>query len=182
MCRLMRTAALLWLLAGSLLSPAVFAQSRSEREVKVAFVYNLTKYVEWPHEANELVVGYVGDDPTMGKTLHDMLSGKISENRTIRVVLFPSEDALSRCDLLYVGYQSAKKIRPVLERVSKAGTLTVGDAGVFARAGGMIGLVTVHEHVQIEVNLEAAQASRLKISSRLLGLSSVIRVTPEARD
>jgi len=179
---LMRTAALLWLLVGSLLSPAVPAQSRSDREVKVAFVFNLTKYVEWPHPGGELVVGFLGDDPAMGQLLSRMLNGKISENRPIRVVLSPSDEALARCDLLYIGYASPKKIRAVLEKTRKASILTVGDAEVFARAGGMIGLVTAHEHVQIEVNLEAAQASKLKVSSRLLSLASVVRAAPEARD
>jgi hypothetical protein len=178
----MRTTALVWLLVGSLASPAVSAQSHSEQEVKAAFVFNLTKYVEWPNSGGELVIGFLGDDMPMGQLLHKMLSGKISENRKIRVVLSPSDEALSRCDLLYIGEESPKKIRAILDKTHHAGMLTVGEAAVFTRAGGMIGLVTAHEHVQIEVNLEAAEAAKLKVSSRLLSLSSVVRIAPEAKD
>src|SRR5215467_3977322 len=80
------------LLTAALLAPVLNAQLRDERSVKVAYVFNLTKYVEWPHAGDQLVVGFVGDGP-MGEALEKMLAGRSSDSRPIRVVLSPEEIA-----------------------------------------------------------------------------------------
>jgi hypothetical protein len=164
-----------------LLATPSLAQVRDERAVKVAFVFNLTKYVEWPRATNELVIGFVGD-ATMGETLEKMLAGKTSESRTIHVLLFPSDEQLEQCNVVYIADSSPKEILVALNKVRTKNILTVGDSDAFTREGGMVGLVTVGEQIQIQVNLQAALDSRLKISSRLLNLSTIVRTTPGARN
>jgi len=99
----------LWvLLTASLLGPFMNAQDLDERAIRVAYVFNLTKYVEWPRAGNQLVVCFVGDGP-MGEALEKMLAGKTSDSRLIRVVLSPNEESLDQCDVIYVAFSSSKK-------------------------------------------------------------------------
>jgi hypothetical protein len=154
-------------------------QAHDERAIRVAYVFNLTKYVEWPHAGGQLVVGFAGDGP-MGEALEKMLSGKASESRVIRVITADSDEALSRCDVLYVAYSTPKQIRATLDRVRGKSVLTVGDSEPFAKDGGMIGLVRSGEQVQIQVNLEAVQQGHLKISSRVLALATIVHSAAEA--
>jgi len=159
---------------------AAFSQERDERAVKAAFVYNLTKYVEWPQASAEMRIGYVGERVT-GETLKKMLDGKSSGPRLIRVVVGPSEKELEQCQIVYVAEHSTKNIRAVLEHVHGKSVLTVGDSELFVREGGIIGLVTVGEQVQIRVSLEGAQQAQLKISSRLLNIATLIPPSTEAK-
>ncbi len=163
---------LLLLLSG----PAALAQSQNEYAVRAAFVLNLAKYVEWPHASPVLTIGFIGEGP-MGETLKQMLTGKSSDSRRIEVVLYPSDEALERCNIIYITHSSSKKNRAALERVGSRSILTVGESDSFTREGGMVGLVRVGEQVQIQINLDAAQAARLRVSSRLLNLSCVVRIT-----
>lgn len=149
----------------------------NERAVKVAFVFNLTKYVEWPQRNSELIVGVVGEGP-MVEALETQLAGKSSESRPIRVVEFPSDAQLERCHILYVAYSTPKKARAAVERVRNKSILTVGDSDSFAHDGGMVGLVTAEDHIQIQVNLKAAEEAHLKISSRVLGLATIVETKP----
>jgi hypothetical protein len=165
----------------SLVAPPASAQLQDERAVKAAFVFNLTKYVEWPHPSDELVIGFIGDS-SMGEVLRKTLAGKTSESRPIRVLLSPSDDELERCNIFYIAQSSPAKIRSALDKVRNKSILTVGDAEPFAREGGMVGLVRAGEQVQIQVNLEVTRESQLKISFRLLNLSVIVRSTPGARD
>lgn len=165
----------------SLFAPLLSAQSQDERAVKAAFVFNLTKYVEWPHPSQELVIGFVGDGP-MGEMLQKVLDGKTSEARPIRVLLFPSDEQLQQCSILYVAQSAPKKIRAVVDKVRNKGVLTVGDSDSFARNGGMVGLVRTGDQVQIQVNREATEESHLKISSRLLNLSTIVQTVPAVRN
>ncbi|HTP69159.1 MAG TPA: YfiR family protein [Dongiaceae bacterium] len=153
-------------------------QPRDERAVKAAFVFNLTKYVEWPQKNEEIVIGFVGVSQT-GEILRKMLNGKTSDSRVIRVLLSPSEPDIARCSILYIADPSPKNVRAALEQARGKSILTVGDTETFVRQGGMIGLVTVGEQIQIQIGLENAQAARLKISSRLLNIATLIRPTSD---
>jgi uncharacterized protein DUF4154 len=173
---LLSLAALLPVLAAA--SPA---QVHNPDVVKTAFVFNLTKYVEWRHSRPELIIGFAGRGP-LGDRLHSSLSGKISESKTIRVVLDPSEEALGTCDILFLGAMPAKARLTWLQKVQNKSVLTVSDEESFAQEGGMVGLVTVGDHVQIEINLEAVQAARLKISSRLLNVAVLVHPAAGVRN
>ena len=165
----------------SLLAPFLSAELQDERAVKAAFVFNLTKYVEWPHPIQELTIGFVGEG-SMGETLKKVLDGKSSESRPIRVLLFPTDEQLQHCNLVYIAEPSPKKIRAALDKVQNKGVLTVGDSDSFARNGGMVGLVRTGDQIQIQVNLEATEESRLKISSRLLNLSVIVQPASAAKN
>ena len=175
--RLLRIAAsscfLVMLCAGLSYLSYASAQAQNELAVRAAFVFNLTKYIEWPHAGNQLTIGYVGDGP-MGEILKQTLSGKTSETRPINILLAPSDAELERCDLLYVAYSSSKKNREVVERLRNREVLTVGESDSFAKDRGMVGLVKKGNQIQIQVNLEAARAAGIKISSRLLSVATVI--------
>ncbi len=67
-----------------------------------------------------------------------------------------------------------------MQKFGVRSVLTVGDASSFTRQGGMVGLITVGDHIDIEINLDASQRAKLKISSRLLNLAKVVRSRPEA--
>jgi hypothetical protein len=164
----------LWFLCALLLLTSSLQAQRDERAVRAAFVYNLTKYVEWPQADKELVIGFVGEGG-MGETLQRIVAGKTSDTRTLRVILDPADDQLERCDVVYVAYSSPKRTQTVLSKLRHKSTLSVGETGDFARAGGMVGLVRDADQIQIQVNLEAAQAAGLKISSRLLNLAVIVR-------
>lgn len=172
----------LWvLLAASLLRPFMNAQELDERAIRVAYIFNLTKYVEWPRAGNQLAVCFVGDG-SMGEALEKMLAGKTSDSRLIRVVISPSEQDFDQCDVIYVAYSSSKKVHETLDHLHNKSVLTVGDTESFPKSGGMIGLVRVGQQVQMIVNLDAVQRARLKISSRVLNLATIVRDASEARN
>ena len=149
------------------------APAQDEFAVRAAFIFNLTKYVEWPHAGNQLTIGFLGDGP-MGEILKQTLSGKSSEARPINVVLAPSDVELEHCDLLYVAYASSRKNREVIERLHKREVLTVGETDGFVKERGMVGLVKKGNQIQIQINLEAARVAGIKVSSRLLSVATVI--------
>jgi hypothetical protein len=166
-------------LAALLLAALLNAQVLDERAIKVAYVFNLTKYVEWPNPSGALVVGFVGDGP-MGEALEKMLNGKSVDSRSIRILLSPDDQALKRCDVLYVAYGSPQKVHATLEQLRGRGVLTIGDTEAFPRDGGMVGLVRAGDKVRLQINLGAVQGAGLKISSRVLDLAVIVHSKPEA--
>jgi hypothetical protein len=165
----------------SLVMAPAAAQVRDERAVKVALVYNLTKYVEWSKTANALNICFSGEGG-MGEMLQKVLEGKSSESRPIHLVLFPSDEELKKCNILYIVETSPKKVRATLDKVRTLNILTVGETEAFIHEGGMVGLLRTGEQVQIQINLEAARNAKLRISSRLLDLAVLVKLAPVARN
>ena len=156
-----------------LATAAPAADLRDENAVRAAFVFNLTKYVEWPANSNNLRICFLGDS-AMGAVLKSTLQGKTSDNRLIEVSLEAGDEPPDRCDVVYISYRSTERARAVLLRLKSRNVLTVGDSESFAESGGMVGLVTQNEHIKLQVNLQAVQLAQLKISSRVLALATIV--------
>jgi len=142
--------------------------------VRVAYLYSLIKFVDWPAPQNDLLIGYVGT-PGTGETLLKSLDGRKSDAHTLHVVLSPSDEMLERCEIIYFGDASPEDIRKTLAKVDGRPVLTLGETDSFPRRGGMVGLVKDEDHIEIVVNLELAQRSGVKISSRVLNLATIVR-------
>jgi hypothetical protein len=91
----LRTLVVLAVFTAVALGPAA-AQERDERAVRVAYLYSLIKFVDWPGLQKELLIGYVGS-PATGETLFKSLDGRRDDARTLHVVLSPSDDMLVKC-------------------------------------------------------------------------------------
>ena len=155
------------------LFPGPLPAQQDERSVRIAFVYNLTKYVTWPASAQELSICVLGGG-AIGPALKLVVDGKISNGRTIHVLLEPSDASLRHCDIVYWSDLATSRARSILDMTRGTSVLTVGENDKFVREGGMIGFVRTGDSIQIEVNLDSVNAGNLKISSRLLDLALIV--------
>lgn len=151
----------------------------SEYQVKSAFLYNFTKFVEWPAGAfpgasSPFIIGVVGNETFEG-ALEKMQQGKSVNGRDLVVKRFKQVTDIGSCQVLFVSDSEKDKMAKILERLGKGNTLTVGDNGQFIQRGGMINFVIENKEVHFEINPDAAERAGLKISSRLLGLAKVVR-------
>jgi hypothetical protein len=166
----------LLLAAGAVcLLPALVATAEtalSEYEVKAAYLYNFVKFVSWPAEAfpddgSPFVIGVVGGDPFEGK-LERMVQGKLVNNRRLQIRQSSRAEDLRGCHIVFVPHTENSRAGALLDALNGLSVLTVGDDESFAPRGGVIGFVREGERVSFEINLEAAERSRLTVSSKLL--------------
>jgi hypothetical protein len=156
-----------------------------EYAVKAAFLFNFAKFVEWPADAfagpaSPIVFFVFGEDP-FGDALKS-LKGKTANGRPIVVRYAANLGELERCHLLFVSASSMALLPKILQATKGWNVLTVGDVDGFARDGGTINLVNEEQRIGIEVNMEAAQRTRLQISSKLLGLAKIVKPARRPRE
>ncbi len=174
-------------LAGLFVCSAGSAQSEqlSEYQLKAAFLFNFTKFVEWPDSSFEdpqapIVLGIIGDDP-FGDDLERIIAGQKVQGRSLVIRRKRWGDDLRRCHVLFVSLSERQRRTQILASVQPASVLTVSDIEGFAEAGGVIELVTQENRVRLIVNLDAANQSKLRVSAKLLALARVIGHSQEAR-
>jgi hypothetical protein len=150
-------------------------QESGEYELKAAFLYNFVKFVEWPPDAfagerSPLAICVYGDDP-FGHSLEGVVRGESLGGHGLIVQRPARLDELDDCHVLFVSRSERQRMPQVLARVDGAPVLTVGDTDGFLRAGGIINFVLEENRVRFLINQEAAERSRLRISSKLLRLA-----------
>jgi hypothetical protein len=162
--------------AGTL--PEAQSQPLSEYEIKAGFLFNFTKFVEWPPDAFAdpsvpIVLGIVGDNPVTD-LLTETAAGKTVNGRAVLVRRFKEGQDLRSCHILFVSSSEGKHVPQILESVKGSRVLTVGETNGFAESGGMINFFVEGNKVRLEINLEAAARARLKISAKVIAVARLV--------
>jgi hypothetical protein len=147
-------------------------------QVKAVFLYNFTQFVEWPPDAfsepgSPLVIGVLGKDP-FGSFLDETVAGDTINGHPLVVQRFTNADEVKTCHILFINESDKDRLENILEQLKGRSILTVGDATVFAREGGMIRFFTEDRKTRLLINLEPAKKADLTISSKLLRVAEVI--------
>lgn len=175
------------LFAGFLLAilsvAAASAQTASEYDVKAAFLYNFTKFVEWPPaafpaESSQLKVCILGDNP-FGKSLESVIAGEEVQGRKLQLWEMDILHSPDFCHILFISRSERARIPAVLMAVQGSPVLTVSETDGFLEKGGTINFKIQEGKVRFEINPGAAERGGLKMSSKLLRLAT--RIYPEPR-
>lgn len=150
----------------------------SEYQVKAKYLYNFTRFVDWPdqtfsHSDTPYIIGILGEDP-FGIDLDKTVEGKKIKGRSFIVKRFKQIDDLKFCHILYIGLTDQSKSIQVIEKIKGSNILTVGDIKNFAHNGGIINFITKDKKIRFEINVQAAKETGIHISSKLLKQSNII--------
>lgn len=171
-----------WVVSALLLSggPGLPAQTAPAREyqVKAVFLFNFAQFVDWPPQAfpeaqTPLVIGILGEDP-FGAYLDETVRDEKVTNRPLAVQRYRRVEEIKTCHILFISRSESDRLGQILARLKDRNILTVGDADGFARRGGMIGFVTEKNKIRLRINLEAAKAANLIVSSKLLRPAEIV--------
>ena len=173
----------LFKLSGSLLllilllnSAILNARDLPDKEVKVtiAYLYNFIRYVDWPSETfkskdSDLTICHHKLQERYLDALSE-IEGKKKDSHRIRTVKYSEKND---CQVLFtqssLGEQTA-----VLNTLKDKNTLTISNIEGFAKHQGMIELTKSGKKIRFTVNKTAVIKSRLKVSSKLMRLATVV--------
>jgi hypothetical protein len=146
-----------------------------DTQIKAAFLLNFAKYAQWPETSlapsdAPLKLCILGRDP-FGEALRPVPIG----GRPLSVERGVADDALKSCHIAYIAESEDRRLPRILALLRGKPVLTVSDIDGFAENGGMIELVLADGRVRFDINLAAANASQLRLSSQLLKLARSVR-------
>jgi hypothetical protein len=154
------------------------ASVTDEYQVKAAFLYNFTKFVEWPTGAlgapGSIAICVLGQNP-FGGVLEDTVSGKNVDGKTFVVRRVSDGKAAALCQILFVSSSERMRLGAILGELRTAHVLTVGESDGFIEEGGIVNLKLDSGKIQIQISINAAEQAGLHISSKLLSLAQIIR-------
>lgn len=151
----------------------------SEYQVKAAFLVNFPKYAEWPASAfvetkSPIVIAVLGETPVTGE-IQKVIEGRTVDGRKIVLKRLASGEEPGVCHILFISAVEQRHLPEVLVKLKDTSVLTVGESDNFLEDGGIINLARRDQRVALEVNLVAANKAQIKISSKLLGVASMVK-------
>jgi hypothetical protein len=154
-------------LAAALLIGAALAHAQvDEATLKAAFVYNFALYTSWPAEPRELSL-CIARTSSLAPALH-ALEGKAVQARELVVRDLETGASSMGCNIVVLGAEAPALREP--------GVLTICDCADHEGAHGtVIALVREGDRLRFDVDLGAANASKLSLSSKLLRLARATR-------
>ncbi len=196
-----KIAPLIVLVAFSAQSFQVAATPRNEYETKAGYLLNFVEFIDWPpgafpHPQSPLILGILGKDP-FGPEL-EKLQSKVMGGRKLEIKRFKGSlefrgqetpgrrqddlvlkkarklAELRSCHILFISSSEKNYVPVILKPLKGASVLTVSETASFALEGGIINFFDDGNRVQLEINLDAADQARLKISSKLLSLAKIV--------
>lgn len=165
------------------LAVPTLGQSVDESEVKAAYLYNFTKFVEWPSamfaNSNEpFVICVLGEEHT-SDVLEQSIQGKKANGRSIRMRRPHSLQEFKSCHVLFVGFSDKDRTAKVLHDLRGSSVLTVGQSEDFLPLGGMINMNRHDRNIELEIDPEIPGMVGLKVSSRLLVVARIVKIQHE---
>lgn len=158
------------------INASLAASVSSEQALTVAFLYNFMKFAEWPKDAvsGDLTL-CVADGASLGKELN-AISGRLVQNRSVRIKRIGLEDSPLECQLLYLPREEKPiRIREWLKNTENAPILMVSNMDEFLDMGGMIVLIADGSRLQFEVDLKKIKRAGLNLSAQMLQIAREVR-------
>jgi hypothetical protein len=80
----------------------------------------------------------------------------------------------AQCHVLFISNSESARLPQILAALQAKPVLTVGESDSFSKSGGMIRFVTERNRIRMRINLAAATAAHLTISSKLLRPAEIV--------
>ena len=156
-----------------LLMTAVNVQAQlSSYKAYTLFVYNFTKYIQWPDGAikDEFVIGVFGKSPIQ-EELQKMVAVKKAGDKTIRIVELSENNLSNEVHILFIPDDKTDQMAVILAAVKGKPVLLIAEKEGTVQKGAGISFVSDHNNLKFELNSSSIATQNLKVSKTLEALA-----------
>lgn len=140
--------------------------------IKVAYVYNFAKFVEFGLDEKSIRICVPGKDDLSGTLLS--LNHRMAQGREIVVRKDVPLEQIKECHMVFVSELDARMLPAVTRQLGSAPVLLVSDGRHAVDQGAHLALIYNDDRVEFDVNLLGLQKSSIKASSQMLKLARAV--------
>ena len=148
-------------------------------QLKAAFIYQFTKYVDWPSEklpksqSSPFYFKVLGTSPVFDH-LRDLENRKTIKGHPIRISEIHEPKEASVVHVLVITSKTKAEVVEVLRHINGNGVLTITSGDELGASGAVINFYMDGEHLRFEINRKAAAKQSLELSSQILKLARLV--------
>lgn len=146
-------------------------------KIKAIYIYNFTKYIEWPTSYREgnFVIAIVGSNSALLNELSKMANSKTVGNQKFEIRNISSCNITDKYNIVYVSSDNSGQLTDVLDKVKGKSTLIVTDKPGLAKQGSGINFFIDGNKQKIELNKANIEKYKLKVASTLVEMAIAVK-------
>lgn len=155
---------------------AVEAKVDTNAKIKAVFIYNFTKYIEWPtaDQEGEFKIGILGENQALYNELDKMSKVKKVANRSFSINTYSSINEAGLPHILYIPLDNTEALKDAVAKLKGKSTLIVTEKPGMALKGSGINFVIVGSRQKFELNKNNVSQHNLKVASVLEKLAVLV--------
>ncbi len=141
------------------------AEKKAIGEKKALFIYNFSKYIEWPNINNlkEFKIGVMGDDYNyIFNGLEKIATEKNVNDIPLKIIRVNYDTKLNELQVLYFDDPEKYPIKDIYKKVKKEPVLLVSEHYPYGQS--MINFIMINDKIEFELNEEKCNAVGLKVN------------------
>lgn len=147
------------------------AYSQNER-IKAMFIYNFTKYIEWPNKDDIFTIGVL-NSRKMSRELSALSKRKKIGKSKIVIKNLKNTSGIDNCEIIYIPKAQASKIKKIKSLTKNKTTLIISDESRGINKGAGINFVVRGKKQKFEIRRRNIEKKGVKLNSTLLSLGIV---------
>ena len=138
-------------------------------KIKVAYLYNFTKLIEWPNDSKQgnFIVGILGSNLTLVGELNKMAASKMVSTQKIEIKNISSAAEAAQCHIVYILPDNSSQLGELVNKVKSSSILIVTENQGLVKQGSGINFVVIDNKLKYELNKQNIENHKLKVGSQL---------------
>ena len=150
----------------------VTAQTSSYGELQAAYLYNFAKYISWPEESPQFVIGVFQEADIMD-ALVATLKGKKVRGKPFVVKKISTEEELQECHIVYLSSENSESLGLITQTLTGKSILIVTEEDLI-RKGAAISFVVQDDRLKFKLKRKMLSEAGLTASDGLLRLAILL--------
>jgi hypothetical protein len=136
------------------------------------FVYNFTKYFDWPEntKSNDFVIQILGHKSVYDELIR-LTAGKKVGNQNIVIQNIATVQEISKCQIVFVGHWQSRFLPDVMTKIGNYPTLLVTEMEGMLDNGSAINFVIREGMIKFEMKMANLSSRQLKTDQRIRELA-----------
>ena len=153
-----------------------FQKDDTNAKIKAVYIYNFTRYFEWPSNKLEgnFVISTVGSNTGLSAELQKLAEKKTVGSQKIELKNVSSLSDAGACNIIYLLGDNSSSLKDAVSKYKGKGTLVICDKAGMAKAGAVINFIIDDNKQTFELNTTSATKVGLKVSGNLKDLAKSV--------
>jgi hypothetical protein len=143
-----------------------------DEKLKAIFVYNFTKYVNWPNKSGNFIITVIGKSSISAEII-SIASKKMVGNSPIEVKVVNAPEEFTESHIVYIPASKTSALAVIKQKSADHHYLIITEKPDACRSGSCINFVSKDGKLSFEISKINLESYGLEVSSDLLKLGTV---------
>jgi hypothetical protein len=169
----MKSRLLFSLLVSLCLFGTTVSSMAQDEKFKAIFIYNFTKYINWPAGAGDFVINVLGDDAIV-REMSEIATKKTVGNSKINIIKINSLSEIRNCQIIFIASSKTDLLAELNQVAKKNNILVITEKANSCKAGSCINFISRDGKLTFEISRVNIDACGLQVSTDLIKLGILV--------